>query len=441
MGAGTSFSKSRIQIFIVCLIICFPATTINSAGEGQGDYPPPNEGDWIIVNNTYVHDESILLNGNLIIKENATLTLENVTFNIHSNVSSIRGIYVNSGGVLIANFTKISSYPKSFIFNVEGNLTMESCIISNTTSGIRNDNGFVQIENSTIHNNDFAGVYSNGTTILKNNVIHSNIRGIVIAFFKNALFENNTIISNEWGIVCIAFGFAYIIGNTIENNSLGGLNLELGMFEIHNNTIASNGGFGIRSDHSTSTVTNNTIFDNERWGIYSIGAPIYQENNYFERDGKYNGEGDVLMEWEVLISVFDADNNSIDNVNITIFDNNDELIWSGRTIGNVRVLVLREYEINNNGTLIMHTPFTVIAEKEDFTSSTSLDIAGSEASIFESSKLNVVLDIDEEEEREVSEYKFPVWGLFVVVGIWIFAAVMILLGIVIGLSNRKKRGQ
>ena len=420
------------------LMICIFLPAVNVMGDGAGDYPAPGTGDWIIRNQTYVSHETIVLEGELRVLDNATLILDNVTILFNSTTNGPKGILVERGSslnILNSNITDLIGF---FNFDVLGNMTLENSFISRVTGGIFIEYGDVRINNCQIYNNlDFA-IAGFGDPVITNNTIFSSHGGILTGFGSAPFIYNNTIISNDWGIICNSYGFADIIGNNISGNSLGGINVKLGHFDIHNNTISSNGGFGIRSDHAIINATNNLIYDNERWGIYSLDAPIISENNYFERNGRYNKEGDILQEWEVLIQVFDTLNNSLDNVNISVFDQHEDLMWSGNTIGNVRIIVLREYESRDNGTLLTHTPFTINAKIGIYSNSTTLDITDSEMSIFESNTLNIIVDI-EEEEGQVEEYEFPFWGLIVVVGIWVFVLIMIVIGIVYSLSMKKKR--
>jgi hypothetical protein len=442
MGLRVCWNNALLMITIIIAIVFVPA--LHVGGEGTGDYPPPSLGDWVVQNHTYVSNETIILNGDLIIEDNATLTFDNITLLFNSTLIFTKGIFVDWGSTLNITNSNITTLKGLFTFDIFGNMTLKDSSISNTTGGIFIEFGNVIIDNCLIYNNlDFA-ISVFGHPQITNNTIIGNHGGILTGFGSSPFIFNNTIKYNEWGIICNSAGFAKIIGNDISDNSLGGITVELGHFDIHNNTISSNGGLGIKSDHAKLNVTNNTIYDNERWGIYSLGAPITQEKNYFEKDGKFNGEGDVLLEWEVLISVNDQDNNSLENVNITIYDQHDTLTWNGSTIGNIRFVTLREYEITNNGTLLIHTPFTINATFGNFSNSTTLDIIGSKMSIFESNTADVIIEIEEEPipepivEPVVEEYVFPTWGLVVVALIWILVAILLVAGIIYNIRRRIK---
>jgi len=433
MGA-IRFINCRLWVVVFlgfCLANFFPNFTTEIQGEGTGDYPPPNEGDWVIVNDTRVSNENIVLEGNLKVLENATLTLENVIIQINSTSNDIHGIYVDEGGTLNVHNSNITNLSGPYIFTVDGNMTLESSMVSNMMYGIDIEYGHVFIANSTIFNNNQYNLYGlkiNGSPILFNNYIHSNHRGVVINYGGAPLLINNTITSNKYGVISVAFGFATLIGNNISNNTLGGITTELGYFEFHNNVIASNGGFGILSDHASINATNNTIYNNERWGIFSWGAPLFLENNTFVKDDEYNGEGDVLLEWDVLIKVFDQNNESVENVELTIYNDLGDIAWNGTTIGNVRTLVLREYEMVNGSAPTQHSPYRISATKKSFTNTTIVDVK-------ENRIILVVIEI--EEQKQVEEYEFPLWGLVVVAGIWLFVFIILIAGIAVTIKNKK----
>ena len=61
-------------IVFIMVTIAFQSLLKNAAA-GSGSYPPPENGDWIITEETFVQYETIVLNGNLIITETGKLTL------------------------------------------------------------------------------------------------------------------------------------------------------------------------------------------------------------------------------------------------------------------------------------------------------------------------------------------------------------------------------
>lgn len=424
MGSKVCILRSWVWISIltVCLLD-FLVILPNIQGEGSGDYPSPDEGNWTIINDTYISNETIILNGSLNVTNNSTLTLNNISLLINSS-SGIRGIYVDSGATLNIYDSDVTAPNGLFTFYVHGNMSIDRSRISRMIGPIYITFGDVLIANSTIFNNLEYAIECVGEPIIANNSIHSNHGGILTGLGSAPFILNNSITSNEWGIICNSVSYATLFGNNISSNTLGGIKVELGYFELHNNTIASNGGFGIQSDHASIIATNNTIYDNQRWGIYSFGAPIFHENNNFEKDGKYNKEGDVLQEWEVLIKVFDTNNESLEDVHLTIYDNLGNVVSSNNTIGNLRTDVLREYELKNNGSEIVHIPYKIIAFKGSFSTKTTINI---------NDNMLIIIVLNQKSDER------PSWITPVVGGTWIITLVFVIVGI-IGVVRYRRRG-
>jgi hypothetical protein len=430
----------RITIFVF-LIIFFSYLCITplppSIADGTGDYPAPNNGDWVIENDTYVFNETIIINGDLNVTNNSTLTIENVELLINSSLIYIHEIYVDWGATLNIYNSSISSISEYYSFEVNGNMTIEHSNISRTSGGIFIKYGDVLVSNSTLHHNYGAALTCLGSPTITNNFIHSNNIGIATSYYSGPYIYNNTIAFNDRGILSNAVGLATIIGNDIINNSGDGIGVELGHLEIHGNTIASNGGYGIISDHTSINATNNYIFDNKLWGIYVGTAQILQEGNYFEKDGKYNGEGDVLLIWEVLIRVFDANNESVYGVNFTVYDFQNNLEWSGDTVGNARSIRLREYEIKYNGTKINRTPHTVIVNKDNYSNATTFDVSESKPAIFESLTVDIILEI-KYEDTPVKDSSPSEWIILIVSIIWLITLIFFILGLTVASKKRRK---
>jgi hypothetical protein len=412
-----------------------------SVSEGTGDYPIPTYGDWVIGNDTYVSNESLTVHGDINITNNATLTLENVDLLINSSTSDLKEIYVNWGAALNILNSTLSAAPGFFSFEVNGLMVADHSNISRTTGGILIKNNSVIISNSSIHHNFDNALVCFGNPTIANNYIHSNFNGagILTNYYSAPYIYNNTIKFNEWGIKFNAVGFSTIVGNDISYNTFDGIKVELGYLLILNNTIHSNGEFGIRTDHAFVNVSNNSIFDNGRWGIYSLGAHIIQRDNYFERDGKGNVDGDVILEWEIDLKTFDHNNESLYNVNLTIHNENNELVWNGTTVGSIRNLVIRDYEIIDNGTELVHT-YTVNASWGIFNNITEFDLSGAQFSIYAAKTVYINIYIEKDDEVEEGEFykrSTPDWFYPVVSMIWLVAFIILIVGFVVSLKKRQ----
>jgi parallel beta-helix repeat protein len=439
------FELLVITAFFSSLIFC--AVLPNCAAEGSGDYPPPGDGDWIIENDTYVANETIIINGEINITANVSLTLNNVTLLINSS-QKINGIFVNETATLNLYNSNLTGHLGPFTFDILGNMTMEHSEVSHLIGGthihpysdvlINNsiiydnyDNAIVCHADSMISNNTIYDSYGgisveSCSPIIFNNTIYDNYGGIFVSFIGYPLIWNNTITHNERGIVSIVFSYPYVYGNVISDNTDDGINLELGHIELHYNSIYSNGGFGIWSDHTSINSSNNLIYDNKFWGLYSFGADIQSENDTFEKDGKINQDGDVLLEWEILVKVFYQDGEEPHEVHLIIYDDYGNIMYDGYTVSNIRTVVLQEYEYLNDGSILNHSPFTIKASKGDYKNSTTVEVK-------ENMLVTIYLDLEPHKD-----YEFPFWGIMVVSGIWVIVAIMVVLGLAVNIRMRKR---
>jgi parallel beta-helix repeat protein len=351
---------------------------------------------------------------------------------------------VDWGAELFILNSNITSAQTWYTFEANGNLTIENSLLSRIDGGIRLNLGNYTVANSTFFNNPqyaiicFGGValYNNSNLsniVLINNTLHSNYCGLLVSFFEEPLLYNNTFTDNEWGIICQVFGSPYLYSNTISHNLYGGIKGELGYIALYNNTISSNGGYGVKGDHTVIYAYNNSIYDNELWGIYGFNAPIFHDNNTYLKDGLSESQGGLVQEWELLVNVKDADNNTLGNVNITIRDRLGNLVWTGVTIGSVRTPELREYEILNNGTEILREPFTIHATKGEYYCNITYEIEPYEEII-------IILEYEEEKEPEepIKKREIPAWIIAMVAVIWLLAIIFVILGFLLNyLSSRK----
>ncbi|UCE74717.1 MAG: hypothetical protein JSV56_03180 [Methanomassiliicoccales archaeon] len=433
------------SVFIIILILFNSHThTLDVKGEGSGDYPPPVNGDWIIRDTTRVSNETIFLEGLLNVTNNAFLTLDNVTliFNI-SSVFNPR-IYVDWGAELLVLNSNITSTQTLYSFEANGNLTIDNSILSRIDNGIRLNLGNYTISNSTLFNNpqyavmcmgDIALYYNESLAkvVLYNNTIHSNYCALAVSYFHEPYLCNNNIFNNDWGIICQVYGSLVMYGNHISHNTMGGIKGELGYFWLENNTIASNGGYGVKGDHTTIYANNNTIFDNELWGIYAFNAPIIHDNNTFSMDGSSESQGGLLQEWEVLVNVKNVANKTLRGVNLTLYDSLGNMIWTAETIGSVRRVVLKEYEILNEGTEINHMPFAINATKGDYFYNNTYEVDPYEEII-------IILEYEEEQEPEENPAKrvVPSWIIAMLSIIWLLAFIFVILGASVNYFRNRK---
>ena len=90
------------SITIFCLFIVIGLLLIigckNTIADGIGDYPAPENGDWVISSYTKVWNETINLTGNLTMKNNGKLIFNNVTLLMNCRKNGEFSIDVENGG-------------------------------------------------------------------------------------------------------------------------------------------------------------------------------------------------------------------------------------------------------------------------------------------------------------------------------------------------------
>ena len=92
------FIKKLTVLIITFVLVNGPSGILldNAIGDGEGNYPAPENGDWIITQETTVINETIILNGDLIIESDATLYLINTTILFNCTYDGEFGVTVKS---------------------------------------------------------------------------------------------------------------------------------------------------------------------------------------------------------------------------------------------------------------------------------------------------------------------------------------------------------
>ncbi|UCG70772.1 MAG: right-handed parallel beta-helix repeat-containing protein [Thermoplasmata archaeon] len=287
--------------------------------DGYEIYPPEN-GDWIITNETNISNKTIILNGNLSLLDGGTLKMNNVTLIFNSTFDGEFQINVSNGGRLniIDSILSTHNISNGYKFKVFGDMIIkgsEICYmwgdIHSGVGGIELYSSNVTIENSTISNGSVVGIYiyssspsilnnlitSNGVLsyeflnygygiksmwpsnpIIKYNEISSNYHtGIELRYGSNATIESNNISNNIRFGISVEDSSPNVSFNTISSNKYGIFCYEnhwdypFDIFKyslmISNNTIYNNTS-GIYSDNTNNVITDNLIINNSYSGIF-----------------------------------------------------------------------------------------------------------------------------------------------------------------------------
>lgn len=331
------FELILIGILIIFLILFLPKTS----ADGIGNYPGLENGDWVIENETKVWNDTIILNGNLTIKKDGKLTLDNVILKMKGSTEGEFTIKIEEGGEFSArNNTNITAHNSSisYKFEVNGTMDLDDCEISY----------FWEIISTEISENVFGGIqiYSEYTNIT--NCLITNFKNNAI-FCKSAnlRIENTTIEGS---------GRAYY--GIITNNS---------DFKITNNKF-NNTLYGIHSKDSNGLIFKNSLYSDSTIYFYQ-GEVIFRENNINNENSPVNFIlADTIISDNKLIGLDINDcedilieNNVIkfiycENSNLKIFDNDINLIYLDRS----------NASIENNTISVNNTEFGIYGIGENF---------------------------------------------------------------------------
>jgi len=320
-----------IMILNAILIINFPLNNVTIGSFTGEDATPPSTGNWIIDSpNNIVNDETIILNGNLQIKNGGSLTFKNVTLLMNCRYNGTYNIDVENGGsfnIMDKDNNPASKNDSSIITSATPNGTCRFYfhVRNGTDFEMRNSElhecGYetfepfqywsrglcIETSNAVIENclisHNYYGVmlyyFSNNSVIVNTDIIHNDGPGIqirgksTISPIENILIENCTIASNTkhgsdpgLELFCTSNSkvtYCNIYHHQSEGIRLGGSkNVNVNSCNIINNLYGLSIGGGILN----CNISNNTIVGNHDYAIYNWGG------NYFEAQFNYFGTYD-----------------------------------------------------------------------------------------------------------------------------------------------------
>lgn len=303
------FKKSFTMLCIVFLVV-----TIFSVMNVFVVAGPPSSGDWIVTGTESYSDQTIVLNGNLIIESGGNLTFRGVTLKMKCHYDGEYRVTVNSGGsfYMLEDSIITSASLNKYSFFVWHNSTfrmsdselhycgwessnwdelglsilsddavIENCLISNNFCAVSARSSGVVIRNNNITAN--GGILVAGediTPAIYNNNISRNGVGINMGGACSPSIYDNTITSNSQVGINIANATPVIRNNFITKNGEGGISYySYSNPIIFDNTITSNNYTGITiRDHSTGTIQGNTIEKNPMGIITEESNPTIRAN-------------------------------------------------------------------------------------------------------------------------------------------------------------------
>jgi len=339
-----------------------------------------------ITDDTYISVDTTLSGDTCSVPDlggNGVLIIDASNIILDCNHSIYDGLDTNYGTLFVESGSKgISSSNR----NLE-NITIKNCNIRGYKNGI-----FVYFQEATIENNNLSnnmlsginvedGTYDHiiGNNILidnkyglymhqytgrnkvYDNIISSSVShsmGMYIGNTYSSNFSNNTINSVGWesirieknsydnifinntlknaGITGLLLWYDSIENNTFLNSNIIDSSTGILIIEAKNNNIT---GFDISGGTSSLRIDggfNNRIFDStfdKRIVGQSSDSTTYLINTTFPYTLLY-GESSLINQWYLTINVTDENLNSLQNVNITIYENTtgtEEIEWSKLT--------------------------------------------------------------------------------------------------------------
>ena len=360
----------------------------NTYAEGNGTYPAPLNGDWIIENETNVWNETVILNGNLIIENLGNLTLKNVNLRINSRYSGEYGITVQNGGKLkILDYDNNSMTPidrsiitkhnnefrYKFLTNpgsifemrnselTECGFTMGVGGISGLT--INSDNAI--IENSTLYNN-YRGIdiKNSKNNTIANNTIFDNYEGVYLDSSSNNFIYNNSIKSSGWHSLYMSYSDNNIVYlNDISNNEFGILVISSKENKIKYNDIYSNQNYGVFfRDSNENKFQNNTLNSNSYRGIYLENSDLINISGNVVSDNIFGIYMDVSDENQI------SENNFSNNENGVYIKKSESVTMKTNTIlsnSNLGIFLSYSSNINMSKNILINNRYNFGVEGDD----------------------------------------------------------------------------
>ncbi len=359
--------KCRVALLMMGLGLCVIVLLAwNVSADGTGNYPAPENGDWVIENDTHVWNETIVLNGNLIIEDNGNLTFRNVTLIMNCSKNGEFGIEVKDSGKFYildydnnqettndrSNITANNpEYEFKFLVNSGAVFEMKNSELSECGYWqgkpgltIKADNAV--IDNSSFYNN-WYGIYlssSSNNQITNNSVSNSQV-GIYLSSSSNNQITNNSVYSNKnYGVFL----------STSTNN------------QITNNNVSNNWRGIFLYSSSNNQIINSTISDSTQEDFYlKSNSNITALNTTFNKDKVYFDDefSELIVKWYLHVKVVDGNNLPIPNARIIVKNLKEEEIYNDTTKldGWARWIECREYIQKESGSTY-YTEHTIRVE-------------------------------------------------------------------------------
>ncbi|MFB0559831.1 MAG: right-handed parallel beta-helix repeat-containing protein [Candidatus Lokiarchaeia archaeon] len=300
-------------------------------------------GDTIISEPWNISNIYIILNGNLTIASEGSLTLTNVNLEVNCTYNGEHRIEVQNNGALYINGSSIItalSTSNMFLFWVQSGATFQMNDSELHYCGYNDPDIEYDIYN--------YGLWINtNNTIIDNNTLTNNYCGIVIQNSYYNTIRNNTATNNSVGFFLHSSSYNELVNNTATNNGWCGFRLEVGSDNnnITSNIVANNIGDGFElSWGSNNLFSGNNVTGNGNTGFFLYSTVDRECNNNLlsgNTASNNSGHGFALYGYGEYYGFYNnlTGNTAINNGGDGFFldSNSHNLILTGNTA------------INNNG--------------------------------------------------------------------------------------------
>ncbi|UCG70528.1 MAG: right-handed parallel beta-helix repeat-containing protein [Thermoplasmata archaeon] len=286
MKKAISMGLTALMFFSVLVVVDLvplgnvSADTETNAPYDTGNGNPPGDGvlendpgDWIIswsATPDYIEytNTTIILNGNLIIEQDAELILRNVTLKMNVNSDGEFNITVQPGGTL--RILDIDNNPSTM--NDASNITSNTAF--HYEFKVEGPDGFLEMRNSELHECGYSfskadksdgGLWIAGDADIEYNEISDCWAGIIVYETGSSMGPpieigpNNTISDCYWGVTVSSSTNINIHNNSIVTNTMGGVSIDSSGSNISNNISLQDNNISANSDYSLDIMDSNDI--------------------------------------------------------------------------------------------------------------------------------------------------------------------------------------
>jgi hypothetical protein len=341
----------RIGVFVILISSLIFLIMMSAGTEAE----PPSAGDWIVTTEEHYDNQTIILNGDLIIESSGKLYFDNVTLKMNCVYEGQYTIEVTENGEFYIKKSNITTNNPElenngeYRWNVYGK--MEVC-----SSDIRSVGNWLEIYSTNNIKITDSSLIDSSLYIEYSNIYVENVVFCHSAFkmeYSSPIIID-TVMDGGGGLLAWDYSYPSVENIIIRNSNGDGVD-SAGWARpiIKNSTITNNGangGVGIDAIHgSVITLINTDVYDNEPYGDYSTDP----------------GSSIIIQNW-LNLEVKNQGSNPILDADVTIKDATGAAVYTGQTNSDGKVCwlnLMHQILGNNSG---IYTPHNITVSKAGY---------------------------------------------------------------------------